>query len=101
MKIQLNGEEVTLHKSNYLHNGANSLQAFHMTDMDGVPFEEPYATLSLNLVNEQLENDEIVIKTYSGNEKFLQQLIDHNVVSKPIRYAQSGYVTVPICKLLI
>lgn len=94
MEITLNGEKVELHKSNYLHNGAWALQAF---DLDGIP----YAKLSVNLVDEKLEDDEIAIKTWSENEGFLDQLIEQKVISEPIRQADAEFSKAAICKLLI
>lgn len=101
MEITLNGTKVELHRSNYIHNGANSLQADCESDIDGIVFREPYATLSVNLVEELLADDEIAIKTWSGHEIFLDQLIEQKVVSEPIRQVETGFVHAAICKLLI
>lgn len=69
MRIVLSGVEVELHKSNYIHNGANSLQADHEGEVDGVVFREPYAILSVNLVKEALTDDEIAIKTWGEDTR--------------------------------
>jgi len=42
----------------------------------------------------------IIVKEYSGNEGMLKTLVNAGIVSKPIRYTQSGYISAPICKFL-
>lgn len=102
MEITLNGTKVELHKSNYIRNGANSLQADCESEIgDGIPFRERYAILSVNLIEESLANDEIAIKTWSENEGMLDQLIEQKVVSEPLRQVETGFVHAAICKLLI
>jgi len=61
----------------------------------------PVATASINLVYGGLRNNEIAIKNYSENEGMLDCLVQANIISKPLRYAHAGFVTIPICKLLI
>ena len=59
------------------------------------------AIASVNLPNVLLDSDEIAIKDYSENDGMLECLIDNKVVTEPIRFIQQGYVSIPICKLLI
>lgn len=59
------------------------------------------AVASVNLPNVLLDNDEVAIKDYSENEGILECLIDNKIVSEPIRFIHQGYVSIPICKLLI
>ncbi len=61
---------------------------------------EPYAMASVNLDDEELKEDEICIKDYSENEGVLDLLVDAGYVSQPVRFADSGFVVIPICKLL-
>jgi hypothetical protein len=76
---------------------SNGRIALKLTDVnDG----SPVAVASVNLVDEDLANNEIAIKNHSENEGMLDVLVKANLVSKPIRYVQSGYVVIPICKLL-
>lgn len=77
-------------------NGRLSMQLLE----DKVPCS-PVATASVNIPNEPLEKDEIAIKDYSENEGILDCLVQNKVVSAPVRYVNSGFVKIPICKLLI
>ena len=61
----------------------------------------PVATATVNIPECPLEEDQVIIKTYSENEGMLRALMDAGVVSSPVSYVQSGFVTCPICKLLI
>lgn len=61
---------------------------------------EPIATCTVN-VDEVLDLDEVAIKNYSENEGMLDSLIKAKIISEPLRYVNSGFVTIPICKLLI
>jgi len=58
------------------------------------------AVASLNIPDIELGKDLVVIKNYSENEGVLNALIEAGVVSQPIAYIQTGYVSAPICKLL-
>ena len=61
---------------------------------------EPIATASVNLINEPMEADEIAIKDYSENEGMLDALVKAGVVSTPLRFVESGWVSIPVCHLL-
>jgi hypothetical protein len=54
-----------------------------------------------NLPNVPMASDEVAIKNYSENEGVLDVLIKAQIISQPQRYEQNGYITAPICKLLI
>lgn len=43
----------------------------------------------------------VAIKDYGENAGILDCFIKHKIVSKPIIYKISGYVRVPICRLLV
>lgn len=49
---------------------------------------------------EGLASDEVAIKNYSEGEGTLDILIRAGVISEPIRYITSGYIRIPVCKLL-
>ena len=70
-------------------------------DMTWPPGSQQIAVASVNLPNVLLDSDEIAIKDYNENEGMLECLIDNKVVTEPIRFIQQGYVSIPICKLLI
>lgn len=62
----------------------------------------PVAVASVNLEGiAKVKKGEIAIKDYSENEGMLKAMMDAGIVSKPLRYAPSGFVSIPICKLLI
>jgi len=56
---------------------------------------------TINIPEHPLDVDEVIIKDYSENSGILDCLIQNKVISEPVRFIQTGYVTVPVCKLLI
>lgn len=60
---------------------------------------EDIATASVNIG--RLPEGLIAIKDYSENEGILAWLIENKIVSEPIAHRESGYVNIPICKLLV
>lgn len=62
---------------------------------------EPIAIATINLPKVELANDEIIIKGYSENEGMPEVLYKAGIISMPLRYVETGFVTVPICKLLV
>jgi hypothetical protein len=75
-------------------NGQTAIKLFDMSD--GLPFA--VATVS---VDDQLLEDEVAIKDYSENEGILDSLIEAGVIDNPHEFIQSGWVKIPVCKLLI
>lgn len=61
----------------------------------------PIATVTVCIDGSDLLEDEVAIKDYSENEGMLNCLIKNNVVSEPVRHVDSGYVKIPVCKLLV
>jgi hypothetical protein len=59
----------------------------------------PYARASVNLPEVEMEADETAIKNWSENEGIMEILIDRGVISEPLRFVESGFVSVPICKI--
>ena len=76
----------------------NDRTAIMLTDVDD---GSPVAIASVNLPDTAMDDDEIAIKDYSENEGILEVLVENKIVSEPIRFVKSGYVEIPICKLLI
>lgn len=60
----------------------------------------PVATATVNLPEVELADDEVIIKDYSENEGMLEALMEAGLVSAPVRHAEAGFVTVPVCKFL-
>ena len=61
----------------------------------------PVATATINLPDYNLADGEVAIKDYSENEGMFNVLNTAGVISDPIRFEATGFVNVPICKLLI
>ena len=80
-------------KRAYYGNGRTALQFWN--EEDG-----PIATITTNLPEQVLADDEILIKSYSENEGMLEALVAQGIVSKPVKWVQSGFVAVPVVKLL-
>ena len=50
-------------------------------------------------IEESLSPDEIAIKDYSENEGVLNFLMEEGIISSPLKYFNSGFVRIPICKI--
>jgi hypothetical protein len=59
---------------------------------------EPYTVATVNVPG--LEDNEVAIKDYSENEGVMQALFMAGYISEPLRMQSSGFVSIPICKLL-
>ncbi len=79
-------------KSEYVH-GGTALQLME------IGTQEPIATATVWIPD--LQKGEVAIKDYSENEGMLMSLTKALIVSEPIRHVASGFVTIPVCKLLI
>lgn len=62
---------------------------------------EHIMTCTTNLPKEDLADTSVAIKNYSENEGILDKLIEAGVIAKPHALVQSGFVKIPICKLLV
>ena len=82
--------QINIVKSKY-GNGHNKIQM--MDAEDGIP----YATASVSVPD--LTEEEVGVKDYSENEGVLAFLLENNIVEPPHRFVQSGFVTIPVCKL--
>ena len=89
--VYINGYTCAVEIENYQVD--NSVALVLVDIQDG----QQYAIASI--WTEGLEKDEIAIKNYSENEGVLDALIDANIVDKPHRYINSGYVNLPIVRL--
>lgn len=61
----------------------------------------PVATCSVNLPDEPLSDNEIFIKDYSENEGMLKALIERGFVEDTGRRVPSGWVNIPVAKIII
>ena len=62
---------------------------------------EPMATATVNIPMANLEADEVIIKDYSENEGMLETLVKARVVKDTGKTITNGFITCPVCKLLI
>lgn len=61
---------------------------------------ERVTTATVNLPDEPLAEGEVFIKDYAENEGMVAALQEAGVVQPTGRVVVSGYVTVPVCKLV-
>lgn len=62
---------------------------------------EMIAKATTNLPDEELGANEVFIKDYSENKGMLAALQSAGVVEPTGRSVQSGYVSIPVCRLLV
>lgn len=62
---------------------------------DGVP----YGTASVNL-RDKIPSGFVAVKDYSENIGMLEALIYAKIIGRPEFYVRTGYVEVPVCKIL-
>jgi len=62
---------------------------------------EIIATATINIPEEKIAVGEVIIKDYSENEGMFNVLYNAGIISKPVRFVQSGFINSPVCNLLI
>lgn len=62
---------------------------------------EPALTATINLPDVPLAADEVIIKDYSENEGIYRCMLKAGVIGPELRRVSSGWITAPVCKLLI
>jgi len=72
-------------------NGCNRIDL--IDESDGLP----YATCTIMM--DDLQENEVAIKNYSENAGMLDFLLEEELVEKPHRFINQGYVAIPICKI--
>lgn len=70
-----------------------NIKTIRIVDEDGMP----YATCTAQI--DGLAPDEFAIKNWTENEGMLDVLIANEIVEPPHRWVESGFVSVPICRL--
>lgn len=93
--MEFRGTEITIDYSQKYHNGRPVIE-FYETETG-----EPYLTATTNISDAILPPDVILIKDYSENEGVLEFLEKNNIVEFTGDYIHTGWVGIPICKLLI
>ena len=61
----------------------------------------PYIRCVANVPEVDLEDDEVVIRTYGECEGILPILQEAGIVGPALKYVVGGHVRMPVCKLLI
>jgi hypothetical protein len=90
--------EVVLSFTRYPRNGRICVR---LVALDHGVETETCAACTVNLPAIEMADNEIAIKTWHENVGMLDWLIDHGIISAPIRYAFFGSVFIPICELLV
>ena len=89
---ELNGYNVYIEKVKYQYKNRLAVQAYVVED-DG--WVEPYATISVNLVNEKL-TDENCAYVDCNNVPFIDEWLEENGIAEPTgRFAFSGFCVYP------
>ncbi len=69
--------------------------------MDFIDIEDGFPVLVASVsIQENISSDEMAIKDYSENEGVLKFLMEKGIVSSPLKYFNSGFVRIPLCKLM-
>jgi hypothetical protein len=63
--------------------------------------DEVVAYATVNLPNDPINDDEVIIKDYSENEGMYDALLEAKIIGPALRYIRTGFVSCPVCKLLI
>ena len=87
---------VDLYQSEYCEPNNIALIAFNNSE----GYMEEYAVVSTN-PNTELEKGFVAIKNWSENEGILNVLIREGIISTPSYFIKSGFVDIPVSKLLI
>jgi len=86
-------KNVTVRATRYRFGGGIALEA---TCEDG----EPWGTLTVNLVNADVENDCVLVKDYSEGAGNVRTLATAQIIeTPPLRWEPSGFVKIPVCRL--
>ena len=60
---------------------------------------EPFGMITVN-VQQELKSGRVAIKDWSENEGLLDVLVEEGIVSEPLAYIPSGFVEIPVCRIL-
>jgi hypothetical protein len=93
--MEFKGTEIIIDYSQEYDNGQPVIEFYEKET------GEPYLTATTNLQGIDLEENEILIKDYSENEGVLAFLEENKIVEFTGKYIHSGWVGIPVCKLLI
>ena len=80
---------------NYCNNGRMCLDL--VTDDE---IQEPFATLTVNIVEARLEENEIIVKTWSENESIAKAALETGLFENTGKLIPTGYVNAQVWKVL-
>lgn len=99
-KVRFLGHECTAYLSNYQEGNGIAIElTFNDPEMDGM--EVPMAVATVNIPMFPPAENEVYIKDYSENEGMLEALEEAGIVKRTGRSVSTGFVSIPICKLLV
>lgn len=91
-------KQVALSITRYPRNGRKCLR---LIEVQGGREAGTCAVCTVNLPDIPLSENEVAIQTWSKNVGVLDWLIEEEIVSKPLHYADFRGTFIPICSLLI
>jgi hypothetical protein len=80
------------------HQYANGRTALILVDADD---GEQVACVTVNLPEHDIQPGEIIVKTWSENEKMLDFLVRNNIVIDTGRDVPTGFVKARVCRLMV
>lgn len=84
----------------YQVGGRKAIELIAAEDQDDIIKGEPLMMATVNIMG-ATERGEVLVKDYSENEGVLDCLIKEGVVEDTGRRVESGYVQLPVCRLLV
>ena len=79
----------------------NGRTAIELVGTDSDCSGELVAVATVNVPEVELKDDEVLVKDYSENKGMLAALVGAGVVEPTGREVDSGFVKLPVCKLLV
>ena len=95
VKFNFYNKELIIYPASYSNNN-NLALLLRREDEDE---EDYYGVVSVNTYM-PLPNNMAAIKDYSENEGILEALISQSIITGPVRYISSGYVSIPVVKVV-
>jgi len=90
-KLMSDGEEIILSCGVY-SNGRLAIQSF-------TQFGEPYAILTINIPEQELQDGEIIVKTWSENENISRAVLETGLFIDTGKRISAGFCEAEIWKL--
>lgn len=90
MKVAFKGYSCSVQIGRY----ANGQTLLRLVDEEGV-----VATATAAVEGQELEPDEVLVKSYSENAGLLEALLEAGVVEKPTSWVEAGYAKLAKCRL--